>query len=105
MVTFGDEGTDEKAEKLLAGPTDDHAGNTEVSIMLAVRPDITKQPQPDDRKKTVDFSWDKPIISVTPDGEIDSHPKWVANSKIGDELIKIYSENLINKIRALIVSI
>jgi len=72
--------------------------------MLATRPDITKQPQPNDSKKAVDFSWDKTIISVTPDGEIDSHSKWVASSEIGEELIKVYSENLIAKIRALIAS-
>lgn len=104
LVTFGDEGTDETAEKLLDGPTDDHAGNTEVSIMLTVRPDITKQPKADDSKKKVDFSWDKPIITVTPDGEIDAHQKWVASDEIGKELIKVYSENLIAKIRALVNS-
>ena len=102
LVTFGDEGTDEKAEKLLNGPTDDHAGNTEVSIMLAVRPDLTKQPQSNDAKKDVDFSWDKPIIEVTPDGEIDHHKQWVASPEIGKELVVIYSENLIAKIRSLI---
>lgn len=102
LATFGDEGTDEKAEKLLNGPTDDHAGNTEVSIMLAVRPDLTKQPLASDAKKNVDFSWDKPIIEVTPDGEIDNHEQWVASAEIGEELITVYSENLIAKIRSLI---
>lgn len=99
MITFGDEGTDVLAEKLLGGEVDDHAGNTEVSIMLAVRPDITKQPEVGSTKEVVDFGWDKRIIEVTPDGTIDANPQWVASSEIGNELIKIYADNLITKIR------
>jgi len=70
--------------------------------MLAVRPDLTEQPQASDAKKNVEFSWDKPIIEVTPDGEIDDHKQWVANAQIGKELIMIYSENLVAKIRSLL---
>jgi creatinine amidohydrolase len=99
MITFGDEGTDALAEKLLGGPVDDHAGNTEVSVMLAAQPDITKQPELGSTKRTIDFGWDKRIIEVTPEGVIDSNPNWVASSQIGQELIKIYADNLIRKIR------
>lgn len=104
LVTFGDEGTDIEVERLLNGPLDDHAGNTEVSLMLALRSDITKQPQLTDIKKNVNFSWDKPIIEVNLDGEIDGHEKWVASEEIGKELITIYSENLVSKIRTLLLT-
>ena len=97
-LTFGDENTDEAAEKILSGPAGDHADNTEVSLMLATRPDITKEPQSTDSKPTISFDWNKRVIEVSPTGEIDTHPKWVASSQIGEELIKIYSQNLINKI-------
>jgi creatinine amidohydrolase/Fe(II)-dependent formamide hydrolase-like protein len=101
QLTFGDESTDELAEKLIAGPTDDHAGNTEVSIMLALRPDITKQPAASDGKENVDFDWDKHIKDVTANGEIDSNPAWKASAEVGQKLVTIYSDNLIKKIRAL----
>lgn len=100
QITFGDEGTDEAAEGLLDGPTDDHAGNTEVSLMLAVNPAITKQPQAgDDKKPNTDFEWDRKIIEVQSDGVIDAHPKWVATPEIGEKLLTIYSDNLVRKIK------
>jgi len=101
QLTFGDDITDEVAEKLLDGPTDDHAGNTEVALMLAVDPTITKQPQPSDEKHPIsDFAWDKKVIEVRPKGVIDAHPKWVATPEIGEKLLNIYSDNLINKIKS-----
>ena len=101
QITFGDDTTDEAAEKLLNGPTDDHAGNTEISLMLAIDPTITKQPRPSDEKHPiVDFDWGRKIIEVRPDGVIDAHPQWVATSGIGEKLLAIYSDNLVNKINS-----
>jgi creatinine amidohydrolase len=105
QITFGDEGTDIPAEKLLSGPPDDHAGNTEVSLMLAIRPDITKQPQPDDPKQPLEFAWDKRIVDVQEDGVVDEHPKWVATEEIGDQLIDIYAQNLTAKIKKLVAEL
>lgn len=102
QITFGDEDTDVQAEKLLHGPTDDHAGNTEVSLALALRPDITSQPQSSDDKHPLDFDWDQRIIEVRRDGTVDEHPSWVASPEIGQELIAIYSDNLITKLRKLL---
>ena len=99
MITFGDEGADILAEDLLNGDVDDHAGNTEVSIMLASKPDISKKPKTGSTKDTVDFNWDKRIIELTAYGIIDSNPEWVASAEIGHKLIKIYADNLISKIR------
>lgn len=102
QITFGDEDTDVAAEKLLQGPTDDHAGNTEVSLALALRPDITKQPQSSDEKHPLDFDWDRRIFEVQKDGTVDEHPGWVASPEIGQELIAIYFDNLIKKLHALL---
>lgn len=100
QVTFGDEGTDELVEKLLDGLPDDHAGNTEVALMLALRPDITTQPLPTDTKLTSqNFEWDRRIIEVKQDGIIDEHPAWAATPAVGKELVTIYADNLIQKIR------
>jgi creatinine amidohydrolase len=100
QITFGDEGTDEAAKQLLGGPTDDHAGNTEVSLMLAINSAITNQPKVDDDKRpNSDFEWDRRIIEVQSDGVIDAHPKWVATPEIGEKLLTIYSDNLVRKIK------
>jgi creatinine amidohydrolase len=101
QVTCGDEKTDRLAEELLRGPIDDHAGNTELSMMLAIRPDLIQKPKKSEEKAKIQYSWDKPIIEVTPDGVIDSHPKWVVNKQIGNRLIEIYSTNLVSKVRKL----
>ncbi len=99
-ITFGDEGTDVVAEELLGGPTDDHAGNTEIALMLAINPAITKQPQTYNNKKpNSDFDWDRRIVDVQKDGVIDTHPKWVATQEIGEKLLDIYSTNLVTKIQ------
>lgn len=101
QIHFGDDRTDEEAEKLFGGPIDDHAGNSEVSLMLAINPLITKQPQAHDSKvPNSDFAWDRRIIEVQPDGVIDAHPKWVATSEIGEKLLTIYSNNLVRKIKS-----
>lgn len=50
-ITFGSEETDNLAEKLIGGSLDDHAGNIEVSMSLALRPDITIKPTPGSKKK------------------------------------------------------
>ena len=103
QITFGDDGTDKAIKKLLNGPIDDHAGNTEVAMMLAINPTITKQPQSSDKKYPIsDFAWDRQIIGIRSDGVIDAHPKWVATPEIGEKLLSIYSNNLANKIESML---
>lgn len=100
QLTFGDEVTDVEAEKLLNGPPDDHAGNTEVALMLAIDSSITEQPKESDEKSpNSTFEWDRRIEEVQPDGVIDEHPRWVATPEIGENLITIYSDNLGKKIK------
>jgi len=105
-ISFGDESTDLLAKQLIEGELDDHAGNTEVAMMLALRPDITKQPAEGSQKKAIkSFSWDKPILSVTSEGIIDANPNWKATSQIGKELIDIYAKNLVRKIKGLNIGV
>lgn len=101
-ITFGSEETDISAEKIIGGSLDDHAGNIEVSISLAIKPDVTKQPQIGSKKKAVIFDWKGPVKSVSQEGIIDSNPNWVASKEIGEYLIEVYSNSLVKKIRELI---
>jgi creatinine amidohydrolase len=102
QITFGDEYTDVEVDKLIPGGIDDHAGNMEISMSLAARPGITRQPEIGSDKKVVAFDWDKPVLSVAQDGVVDSNPHWLASGMIGDQLYDVFSHNLIKKIRALI---
>lgn len=105
QITFGDEETDVEAERLLNGPPDDHAGNTEVALMLAVRPDVSTQPKLTDKKEvSQDFEWDRRIIEVKADGIIDEHPSWTATPEIGEALLDVYSTNLAKKIKPFLQS-
>jgi len=73
---------------------DDHAGNTEVTLILAVNPNIAKQPLPNDPKSPHNsFEWDRRIIEVQPDGVIDEHSKWVATPEIGEKLLDIRQQS------------
>lgn len=103
QVTFGDESTDRAAEELLDGPLDDHAGNMEISLMLAIRPGLVRKPGATDSKVAVNHEWGKrPVIDSAPDGVVDSHPRWVASEAIGNELLDLYSDNLVEKLQKVI---
>lgn len=101
-ITFGDEGTDKATEKLLGGPVDDHAGNTEVSLLLALHPKLVRKPDKRDKKKVLEFAWDKPVIEVSLDGVVDSHPKWVASKETGDTLLDLYANHLVKEIEEIV---
>ncbi|RJQ24690.1 creatininase family protein [Candidatus Parcubacteria bacterium] len=98
-ITFGDEKTDELVESILGGPPDDHAGNTEISLMQFIKPECTGIPDNNSPKQYITYDWKKPLIQVFPDGVVDPHPGWVVSAEIGHKLIKIFSDNLIKKIQ------
>lgn len=98
QITFGDIGTDALVQSLLEGEGDHHAGNTEVSMMLAIDPEATTQPTADSPKQALDFAWDRPVVEVSADGVVDPNPNWVATPEIGEELLELYSTNLARKI-------
>jgi len=99
QVAFGDDKTDMKIEKILNGPLDDHAGNTEISMICAINESLVTKPKATDKKVAVDFNWDRPVIEVTKMGIIDSHPEWIADSDVGDKIIDIFSSNLVKVIK------
>jgi len=72
-----------KTKDRIKGPIDEHAGNTEISMMLAIKsqlvqkPDIKKHP-----KHNYNHDWEKHyVIESNPDGVVDKHPEWVISKK------------------------
>ena len=99
-IAFGDDGTDRQVTTLLNGPPDDHAGNTEISLMQYIKPEYTGIPDKNEPKHSIEFNWDQPVIKVFSNGVVDSHSKWVVSAEIGEKLLNIYANNLAKKIQA-----
>lgn len=99
-----DEGTNKKTKARIKGPIDDHAGNTEISMMLAInsklvsKPDMKKHP-----KQNYNHDWKNHyIIENSPDGVADKHPEWVISKKMGEEFITLHAKLLIREIKKIV---
>ncbi len=99
-----DELTTKKTEALIKGPIDEHAGNTEISMVLAVnqklvrKPDLKKFP-----KQQVNHDWEHHyVIENSPTGIVDKHPKWVVSKKIGEACIDMHAKLLVREIKKIV---
>lgn len=93
--------TDKKTMALLKGPIDGHAGNTEISMVLAVdsalvqKPDLKKHP-----KEKYSFDWNTPyVIDSCPTGISDPHPTWVISKQIGKQCIDFHVDLVVREIK------
>ena len=85
-----------KTSDLLGGPVDEHAGNSETSMMLVCEEELTKLP-PDDYPKTkIENAWDTDrLVDVSKDGIVDNHPKWIITKEIGEVCIDMAAKELV----------
>jgi creatinine amidohydrolase/Fe(II)-dependent formamide hydrolase-like protein len=90
----------EQTRQVLGGPVDDHAGNTETSMMLAVEESLTTIPPEDYPKQQITADWDadNPLKNVSPDGIADNHPAWIVNKKQGEKFVKLASDHLAKEV-------
>jgi creatinine amidohydrolase len=92
-----------KTSELLAGPVDEHAGNSEISMVLARDPSLVKIPPKDYPKQVIQNAWDADkLIDVSKDGIVDNHPKWVIDEKLGEQCIQMAAEELVRGLRQII---
>jgi creatinine amidohydrolase/Fe(II)-dependent formamide hydrolase-like protein len=85
-------------ESLLCGPCDGHAGNSELSNILAIDPKLVTLP-PSEYKKNIDvannaFDTDN-LIDYVSDGIVDANPNWVVDSVIGQKILDLYTNRVI----------
>lgn len=94
-----DENDDKKIEKILGGPIDGHAGNSEISNMMVIDESTIIMPTIDDKKYVVDdaFKTDD-MIEICPNGIADNHPDWIVNKEIGQKILDIYTERIIKNV-------
>lgn len=92
-----------KTEEMLGGSVDDHAGNSEISMMLVSNPSLVKKPSANYPKRVIKdaFSTNR-VADFSPDGIVDNHPKWVVNKKLGKRCIEMAAEELKNALAKLL---
>ncbi len=96
-LPMGSEETEEKMREMLDGPTDQHAGNVELSMMLAHDQLLADIPPADYPKRAIEnpFSTNR-LKDFSEDGIADSHPKWVVSKENGEKMIRWTVEDFKN---------
>ncbi len=89
-------------EALIKGPLDPHAGNIETSMMLAIAPEFTSDPN-GYTKTPINEPWEtSKLIDKSKDGIADPHPNWVVSEQIGQEVIRLIVEDALRQIKTII---
>lgn len=84
-----------ETERMLGGAVDEHAGNSEISMMLACEPRLVSVPPQDYPKQRITNAWDTDhLADVSRDGIIDNHPDWLIDERIGNACIQMAAEEL-----------
>lgn len=84
-----------KTADILGGPVDEHAGNSEISMVLPIEPSLVTIPPKDYPKQKIENAWDSDrLVDVSKDGIVDNHPKWVINKEMGEQFIQMEVQEL-----------
>jgi creatinine amidohydrolase len=83
-LAMGSEATEDKMREMIGGPTDAHAGNVEISMMLAQNESLVGTPPADYPKHIIEdgFATNR-VKDFSEDGIVDNHPKWVVSKEKG----------------------
>ncbi|MEK7545496.1 MAG: creatininase family protein [Patescibacteria group bacterium] len=102
-LPIGSDETEEKMRRMIGGPTDAHAGNVEISMMLASHESLADVP-PDDYPK---FFVENPfgtnhLKDFSADGIADNHPRWVITKENGKKMMEWTVEDFKNELRKIV---
>ncbi|EKE19220.1 MAG: hypothetical protein ACD_9C00080G0002 [uncultured bacterium] len=92
---------DEKQiEKMIGGPLDGHAGNTEISNMMIINESTVILPTDKDEKSFIHdaFGTDN-IAEKSMNGIADNHPKWVVNKEVGQKSLDLYVGRMVQNLK------
>lgn len=102
-LKFDSEETLKKTSDLLKGPVDEHAGNSEISMMLACDRELVAIPAMDYPKAKIQVDWDEErLVDVSKDGIVDHHPDWIVNEELGKMCLRLASQELIDGLRSIL---
>lgn len=102
-LQWDDKAIDEAAAKVIRGPIDGHAGNSEISLLLSLKPKLTTIPRASDPKTPVSDGFETGRLKdKSKDGVSDPHPEWIVNKKLGDQLAKIMKETAVANLKKIL---
>lgn len=91
---------EQKLVEMLGGPSDGHAGNTEISNMMIIDETTIIPPSTDDKKSFIEdaFATDN-IAEKSPNGIADNNPKWIVNKEIGQKSLDLYVGRMVQNLK------
>lgn len=99
----GDEEVDKELAKRFAGPVDQHAGNSEISLMLSLKPELTNVPEVGSPKRPVSDPWETGRLKdKSVDGIADEHPQWLVEKSVGDLVRSSMKEAVLRDLNSLL---
>jgi creatinine amidohydrolase/Fe(II)-dependent formamide hydrolase-like protein len=98
-IPVGSEETEKKMCDLLGGPTDAHAGNVEISMMLSEKESLVDVPSPSYKKNRIEDAFStNHIKDFSDDGIADNHPAWIVSKENGKTFTKWIVEDFKNEL-------
>lgn len=93
-LNFNDDVVNDKIVDLIGGPCDEHAGNSEISLLLSIHPELTIIPSEEYVKTPLENPWEKfRLIEKSVDGIADANPNWFVNKEFGGKVFEwLYEE-------------
>lgn len=96
-IQFDSEEVLKRTAELLGGPVDEHAGNSEISMMLVCEPSLVVIPSKEYPKTKIENAWDtERLVDASKDGIVDNHPAWVMSKELGEKCLDMAAEELVN---------
>jgi creatinine amidohydrolase/Fe(II)-dependent formamide hydrolase-like protein len=98
-IPVGSEEAEKKMCELLDGPTDAHAGNVEISMMLSEKESLVDVPSPSYKKSIIkDAFGTNHIKDFSDDGIADNHPAWIVSKENGKMFTEWIVEDFKNEL-------
>lgn len=99
-IDLDNEEIERKTVELLGGPVEQHAGNTEISMMLGIRKDLTATPPKDYPKQVLNEAFKtNRLKDFSKDGIADNHPEWVIDEKQGEKIMSWIVDDFVGTLK------
>lgn len=94
---------DEMAKKIMNGPVDVHAGNSEISLLLSLEPTLVTIPNKHDTKTPVENPWEtRKLKDKSRDGIADLHPEWLVSKEFGERIFQVMKDTTIQNLKKIL---
>ena len=105
-LNFNDDVVNDKIVDLIGGPCDEHAGNSEISLLLSIHPELTIIPSTEDEKTPVENPWEKyRLIEKSVDGIADANPNWFVKKEFGEKVFEWLYEEIRKQLKEILKEI